>query len=326
MILVTGATGHIGNVLVRKLIEKGEQVRIFALPADNLVPLEDAKVDVARGDTRDYAAVRAACEGIDVVYHLAAIITILPGKQPHVFDVNVNGTRNVIKACRETGVKRLVYTSSIHALKRIPHGTKVDETVPFDPDNPFGAYDQSKAQATLEVLEAVKSGLDAVVLCPTGVIGPYDFSDSLMGGSLRAYATMEKVSYIPGGYDFVDVRDVADGIITAAQKGRTGEAYLLSGEYISNKDLSGLVLKLLGKDIPVNPVPLWLGITLAYGMPLIGKLTGKPSKMTPYAFEVLQSNADISHAKATGELDYNPRALSASVADSLTWYKEHGLI
>jgi dihydroflavonol-4-reductase len=326
MILITGATGHIGNVLVRKLIEKGEKVRIFALPDDNLASLEGACVEVARGDTRDYAAVRAACEGIDLVYHLAAIITILPGKQPHVFDVNVNGTRNIIKACREVGVKRLVYTSSIHALKRIPHGTTVDETVSFDPENPFGAYDQSKATATLEVLAAVEDGLDAIILCPTGVIGPFDFGDSLMGGSIRAYATMEKVSYIPGGYDFVDVRDVANGIIAAAEKGRTGEAYLLSGEYISNKDLSSLVLKLLDKDIPITPVPLWMARMLAYSMPVIGKLTGKPSKMTPYALEVLQSNADISHAKATEELGYNPRCLSASVADSLTWYREHGLI
>lgn len=327
-ILVTGATGHIGNVLIKQLIEKGFSVRAFVHPSESLDPLEGANVEIVRGDILDYPALLNAVKGAEIVYHLAAIITILPGKHPQVHKVNVEGTRNAIRACKEAGTRRLVYTSSIHAFARVPHGQVIDETVPYDPENPYGAYDQSKAQATLEVLQAAKDGLDAVVACPTGVIGPYDYRDSLMGNSIRTYTkdTKEHIYIESSGYDFVDVRDVAAGLIAIADKGRAGESYLLSGEYIASRDLVQLVCDLRGKKTPIKPLSVRRAHLLAKIMPLIAWITNQPPQMTPYSVEVMLSNANISHAKAERELGYQPRSLRESVADALTWYEKHGKI
>ena len=129
-----------------------------------------------------------------------------------------------------------------------PAGTTVDESCGFDPGKSRGGYDRSKAQASLDVLKAVKQGLNAVIACPTGVIGPYDYRGSIMGRVIRDLA-LNSIRAMPaeGGYDFVDVRDVATGLILAAEKGKAGEAYILSGEYISIRELGALVDKLCGR-------------------------------------------------------------------------------
>jgi dihydroflavonol-4-reductase len=181
MNLVTGATGHIGNVLVRELLGRGEKVRAMIMPGEDISPMRGLDVELFEADVLDFQSLLKAFNGMEVVYHLAGIISILPGKNQLVQVVNVIGTRNVIEAARTTGVRRLVYTSSIHALSRVPHGVLIDESVPFDPEHAISSYDFSKASASLEVLKAVKGGMDAVIACPTGVIGPYDFRRSEMG-------------------------------------------------------------------------------------------------------------------------------------------------
>ena len=195
MILVTGATGHIGNVLVRKLLQRGKKVRALILRGEDTHPLQGLDVERVDGDILDPASLVSAFSGIESVYHLAGIISIMPGKNPLVWDVNVEGTRNVVEASRKAGVKRFIYTSSIHAITRAPHGVKMDESLGFDPDNPYGEYDRSKATASLLVQEAVKHGLDAVIVCPTGVIQPaISFASSNCPVTSRAPGRLMKVS------------------------------------------------------------------------------------------------------------------------------------
>lgn len=323
MNLITGATGHIGNVLIRKLLERGQKVRALTLPNDTLTPIAGLDVEVVYGDVLDPASLDVALRGVDVVYHLAAIITIMPGKNDLVQRVNVHGTRNMLAAAKKAGVRRFVYTSSIHAIQRAPHGVVIDENLPYDPHNPYGAYDRSKAEASLLVQQAAQDGLDAVLACPTGVIGPYDFRVSLMGNGINRYWNSAEVTYFPGGYDYVDVRDVAEGLIALAAKGRRGESYLLSGEYIGNKDLIELGRQLTGRNFEVREMPLWLVNLLAQVFPLYYRLSGERPQLTPYAVEVLQSNANISHDKATRELGYQPRPLADAVRDALHWYREN---
>ncbi len=323
MNLVTGATGHIGNVLIRKLRERGQQVRALVLPNDILTPIAGLDAEVVYGDVLDPASLDAALQGVDVVYHLAAIITIMPGKNDLVQRVNVQGTRNMLAAAKSAGIRRFVYTSSIHAIQRAPHGVVIDESLPYDPDNPYGAYDRSKAEASLLVQQAAQDGLDAVLACPTGVIGPYDFRVSLMGHGINRYWDSAEITYFSGGYDYVDVRDVAEGLITLAEKGRRGESYLLSGEYITNQDLIALGKALTGRHFQTREMPLWVVNLLAKIFPLYYRLSGQRPQLTPYAVEVLQSNANISHAKATRELGYQPRPLADSVRDALHWYREN---
>jgi dihydroflavonol-4-reductase len=176
VIVVTGATGHVGNVLVRELLARGHVVRALVLPNDDRRPLAGLNVEIVHGDVTDPTSLKTAFAGADLIYHLAGIVTIMPGMAGILERVNVGGVRNVAAACRATGVRRLVYTSSIHAIAEPPHGTVIDESQPFDPDRVLGDYARSKARATLLLLDEVhKGGLDAVICCPTGVIGPWDY-------------------------------------------------------------------------------------------------------------------------------------------------------
>ncbi len=321
-ILVTGATGHIGNVLARKLLERGEKVRALILPGEDTSALKGVPTENVEGDVLDTSSLWQAFSGVKGVFHLAGVISIMPGEIPSVRRVNVEGTINVLKAAMQAGVERLVYTSSIHALARIPHGQTLDESTPFDPHNPYGVYDQSKAQATLEVQKAAQAGLDAVIACPTGVIGPFDFRGSMMGSVIRSAAERRLTPYVDGAYDFVDVRDVADGLIAASEKGRAGEAYILSGQRISVRYLLETVREITGKGFPRFKVPLALAELAAHFTPTYYRLTKSSPRFTPYSLEVLQSNAHISHEKASRELGYRPRPLYESIRDAVHWFIE----
>lgn len=324
MIVVTGATGHIGNVLVRELLLKGKNVRALILPYEDTLPLEGLKVEKVEGDVLDVGSLMQAFEGADVVYHLAGIISILPGKSKLLYQVNVMGTRNVVEACLKSGVRRLVYTSSIHAIAEPPHGTTIDETFPFDPDRAMGEYDRSKAQATLEVLKLVNQGLDAIIVCPTGVIGPYDFRTSEMGQLFIDFVNKKLKTYIDGAYDFVDVRDVAIGHVLVCAKGHTGENYILSGERITMTDLMLMMEEITGVKAPSFKMPIWLAQIITTVTPLYYSLTNTKPRFTRYSIRTLASNSLISHEKACRESGYSPRPIRESIEDTIRWFKENG--
>jgi dihydroflavonol-4-reductase len=271
----------------------------------------------------DPVSLEAAMRDVETVYHLAGIISIMPGKIPLVWKVNVEGTHNVLEAARRAHIRRLIYTSSIHAIRRVPHGVKMDEALGFDANNPYGEYDRSKATASLEVQHAAQADLDAVIVCPTGVIGPYDFRGSEMGEVIRGAAFAKPMFYVEGAYDFVDVRDVVDGLIAAKANGRRGEAYILGGNRISVCDLIGTVRKVTGKAFASIKVPLSLAeFATRYTTWYYLRTKSKP-RLTPYSLEVLQSNSDISHAKASRELGYHPRPLFETIADTVRWFFEN---
>jgi len=319
MWLVTGATGHIGNVLVRKLVERGEKVRALILPGESRESIQGLNIEAVEGDVLNLDSFFESLRGVRGIFHLAGVISIMPGSNEFVHRVNVEGTRNVIRAAKEARIQKLVYTSSIHAIKRIESGV-IDETLPYDPDNPYGAYDRSKAQATLDVQQAAQSGLEAVIACPTGVIGPYDFRGSMMGHVIRTAAEKKPTVYVDGAYDFVDVRDVADGLIAASEHGKRGESYILSGQRMSVRYLLETVHELTGQGFMLLKMPFELAKWAAQFTPHYYQLTKTSPRFTPYSLEVLRSNSNISHAKATRELGYQPRSLYESIADTVRWF------
>jgi dihydroflavonol-4-reductase len=321
MWLVTGATGHIGNVLVRKLLGRGEKVRALVPRGESREPLNGLDVEAAEGNVLDLDSVFASMRGVRGIFHLAGVISIMPGPNPLVRNVNVEGTKNVLKAAKESGVERVVYTSSIHAIQRVEDGV-IDETLPYDSDNPYGAYDRSKAEATLEVLDAARAGLEAVVACPTGVIGPYDYRGSMMGAVIHDAAAAKPSLYVDGAYDFVDVRDVADGLIAAAEKGKRGESYILSGNKISVRYLLETIREITGRGFFQMKIPFDLAKFAAQFTPMYYRLAHATPRFTPYSLEVLKSNSNISHAKATRELGYRPRSIYETVADTVKWFLE----
>lgn len=325
MILVTGATGHLGNVLVRSLVSSQLKVRAMVAPFEDTKPLEGLEVEIVRGDIRDAKFVESACKGVENVYHLAAVISIL-GKRKSVYDVNVVGTQNVIQACLRNKVQKLIYVSSIHAFSEPKCGSLIDESVPIDPKKTVGNYAKSKAIATLEVLRATKEGLYAVVICPTGVVGPYDWRVSEMGNLLLLYSKNLLRVGIDGSFDFVDVRDVASLLIEACKRARNGELFIASGEYITIRAF----VQILRKIRPARSVDLFLPSYIAYPLSIFTSAYYLAKKrkplLTPYSVHTLTRNYVYSSQKAKNELGYSPRPLYESLKDALRWFEDNGYI
>lgn len=322
MNLVTGGTGHIGNVLVKELVRRGEKVRVLVLPEEDLSPFMGLDIEIFQGDVLDMQSIMKAMQGIDFVFHLAGIISIMPGKDQLVHNVNVIGTRNVVSCAREVGVKKFVHTSSIHAFKRVGQGIVIDENTPIDPANAIAAYDKSKAEATLAVLEVAREGFPAVIVCPTGVIGPFDFKGSELGVLFHGWMNNKVNFLIDGEYDFVDVRDVVEGMILARDKGVRGQIYILSGELLKVSDVWKIVTALLPfKSNSIN-IPTQLAHFLAKIAQVFYQVTRTKPRFTTYSIETLHSNANISNNKARTILGYNPRSMKESIKDTIGWWRQ----
>jgi len=317
MHLVTGATGHIGNVLVRQLLARGEAVRALVRPDGVPAALAGLSVELVPGNLLNPQSLADAMRGVKTVYHLGARISLGPGSDPETWRVNLEGTRNMIEAASHTGIQRFLYASSIYSLRRPVTGL-VDETLPFDPSSAYGDYDRSKAAASLEVLRAVEQGLDAVLLCPTAVTGPFDFKNSEAGRAIL-YNLPPGIKFtVDGAYDFVDVRDAARGFILAAERGRPGETYILGGERLTVQEVSRLIWQSAeGRHLGIH-LPGWVADLAAGVLPLFSQ----EPLVTPYTLGAIRSNSIISHEKATRELGYHPRLAAVAVHDAVRWWQE----
>jgi dihydroflavonol-4-reductase len=294
----------------------------LVLPNENRAPLQGLDVEAVEGDILNMDSLYESMREVKGVFHLAGVISIMPGSEPIVRRVNIEGTKNILQVAREIKIGRFVYTSSIHAIKRMEEGL-IDETLPYDPDNPYGEYDRAKAEATLEVQRAAQAGLAAMIACPTGVIGPYDFRGSLMGAVIDTAAHKKPTLYVDGAYDFVDVRDVAEGLIATAEKGQCGESYILSGSKISVRYLLETVREITGRHFFQMKVPFDLAKFASWFTPMYYSVAGVTPRFTPYALEVLRSNSNISHAKASRELGYTARPLYDTIRDAVKWFLEN---
>jgi len=320
MIAVTGATGHIGNVLVRQLCAMGEAVRAVVPPFESPAVLDGLSVEIFRGDVTVPGDMLRAFSGADTVFHLAGIIAIDESRREQMERVNVGGTVNVLDACRACRVRRLVYVSSIHAFIDPPQSIEIDETTAIDPETVLGAYGVTKAKAVHQVFAAAKQGMDIVIVHPTGVIGPYDSLISHTGQMIRDYIAGRYLGcFFRGAYDFVDVRDVSQGLILAWKKGRAGQNYILSGSRVTIRDLFSQLSEITGRQKPGVRLPLWLVrlvIPVEYLRCRIRKI--KPS-VTRYSLKVLLSNSHINRQKAAAELGYQPRPIHDTLADTVAW-------
>lgn len=327
MILVTGSSGHIGNVLVRQLVEQGKNVRIMTRSGKKPSWLEHLPLDVVQGDLRNKESVFEAVRDVDYVFHLGGVISISSFDSKGLTEVNVHGTENVVNACLAHGVKRLVYTSSVHALPEGVKGSPITEESDFDGKNLFGAYARTKAAATRKVLEGVDKGLDAVICFPSGVMGPHDYRGSEAGRLVRDYATNKLPVYIDGEYNFVDVRDVVNGLLLAFEKGRTGEGYILSGERMTLNEFFTILSQFEEKMKPPKvKIPLPVAVGSAWVLESVCRLIKAKPLFTVYAIKVLQSNCEISNDKARQELGFTTRSMHESISDALNWLKENGKI
>jgi dihydroflavonol-4-reductase len=321
---VTGASGHVGVNLVRALIARGRNVRIIA--HSSTLGLEELKADRRNGDVNDLDSLVRAFEGVSIVYHLAAYISLLMSDHLRCSRINIEGTRNVLEACRRSNVKRLVHFSSIHSLCNEPLDVPIDETRPLVHSPKSAPYDLSKASGERLVRQAAAEGFDAVIINPTAVIGPYDYRPSHFGQALIMMAEGRIPVLLEGGFDWVDARDVADGAILAEQAAPAGANYLLSGTWLSVREIAAIVSRITGRRPPALSCPMTVAGACAPVVTAVSRWTGTRPLFTSVSLRALAGNRNISHAKATRELGYEPRPIDETISDTIHWFIDNGFI
>jgi dihydroflavonol-4-reductase len=322
-IAVTGGGGRLGNVVVRQLRDRGDSVRVLE-PVSTLPPsLGELEVELVSGSVLDPQAVTRLVAGADVVFHLAAKVDLDRDRDGSIRAVNVDGTRIVAEACLARGI-RMVHCSSHHALELHPLEKPLDESKPLALETPCD-YHRTKAIAEKLVLDLVRDrGLDAVVVSPGTLVGPFDYEPSIIGRALLDLYHRKIPMLMQVVSDYVDVRDVAAGILSAADSGRRGERYLLTGEVLELKDMVAIWGELTGVPMPKRILPYWFGWVMLPFTLAAAKLSGKPALFTANMLRSSVSNRVVSHEKAKRELGFEPRATKAALAGALEFYRSAG--
>jgi dihydroflavonol-4-reductase len=321
--LLTGASGFIGGVLLRELLDRGRSVRV--LIHEDPGQLESLAVDCVSGDICDPASLEAAFDGVDCVFHLASVISLAGDRGGQVTAANVGGAHNMARAALRAGVRRFVHFSSIHSFDLTDTSLQItEESARVSSSHPI--YDRTKWAGEQKVREVVAEGLDAVIVHPVGVLGPGDRRPSRIGQVLLDLEARRLPMLIAGGFDWVDVRDVVAGALLAEEKGRTGESYLLSGHWASARELGEIGRDITGVAPPSLDVPMWLASGLAPFGDLWSRLSGGEARLNSDALVALKATRRISHAKASTELGYASRPLRDTVFDSYRWFSEAGML
>lgn len=322
-IAVTGASGHIGMNLLPELISRGHEIRVLA--HRDIAHLEQFKVEMFRGDLIDPGSLSELVEGVDVVIHMGARISIRK-RSEEALKVNIEGTRNMLSVSQQEGVGKFIHLSSIHSVRVFPLDQVLDEHRELNMDSPFD-YDRSKAISEQMVVDAAGPGFHTVVLNPVAVLGPFDHQPSFLGEAIIRFYEGRIPAIMPGGYHWVDVRDVVKAIIAAIDKAPSGSKFMISGNWRSLRDLGDTIESFGGAPCPRLTIPFWLarlsaGILNAF----IRDRAGRPL-FTAASLEALKnSHRDISWKKAHDILDYQPRPFEESVRDTLDWFRQHQMI
>jgi dihydroflavonol-4-reductase len=316
---LTGGTGFTGyNILLLLRENRDFNLRLLLRREPEYLAVFD--YEKATGDLNDIKSLKDFCKGMDVIIHLAAAISIESKNDDLVMQTNYYGTKNLINAAKEAGVKRFIHFSSIHALQHRPLDSPMTEERPLALDSPL-EYERTKAMGEEFVLQNNSEDFETVVLNPTAIIGPNDHGPSLIGQMIRKISRGKLPAVVPGGYDWVDVRDVSRAAVNAITTGKPGERYILSGRWLTIARLSGMIRESAGKkgQLPVLP----LGIAYA-GVPFIklySAISGKQALYTPQSLKILQEgNRNISNAKAIETIDFKIRPTEESVKDAVEWF------
>ncbi len=321
--VVTGGKGHVGFALVKELADRGEKIRLL-LRSDSSV-FNGIDCEKFMGDIGDADVLEKAFDGADTVYHVAGVVDISGKKDKQVWEVNVEGTKNVVAACKKMGVKTLIFVSSVDAIPVDDSMEKITEVSSFDPLPLEGAYAKSKAVASQFCIDNADENLKICVVHPSACVGPGDNNGtSSVGLMTRLFSKgLFPATFDFGGYNFVDVRDVAKGMIAAAEKGRNGECYILCGKAYTINEFVCTLADVCGRKRPkiiIKKNTFKSMIPLAEGVTKIAKL---PPMINDYAFRKILENCRFSNEKATKELGFTARPLADSLRDTVAWLEEN---
>ena len=329
-VLVTGSTGHLGANLVRRLLEDGADIRVLVRPGRDQTALDGLAVERVEGDLRDPEAVSRAVKGCAQVYHCAAQVSTIEGNAAHkrdVFDTNVQGTRHILDSAVRHGVEKVVVSGSLSA-------TGYDGDRPSHEDMPFYPFDRhlpygfTKHLVEHHCLQAHANGLNVVVATSCAIVGPHDYAPSRIGRVLIDYAHGKLRAYIPGGFEFVSTRDIAEGHVLAMAKGRSGQKYIISTAYATVDDLLDLFGEVTGKPKPRLrlPPPVMAAIAEVADKTWFRAFPNQPRRFTPAAVRLLSMKRRADHGKARAELGYQPTPLKDAIRDAYEDFVRRGVI
>jgi len=324
LFIVTGAAGHLGGAITEKLNEQKKTVFILCLPDEKHIP-QGEYIKVFYGDVCDIGSLTGMFEDsarYDVtLIHCAGIVSISSRFDQRVYDVNVKGTTNIISLCDKYDVGKLVYISSVHAIPEPAEDEVITETDHFSPRDVVGLYAKTKAEATNCVLEYIKSGHNASIIHPSGIVGPGDYGRGHITQLVIDFYKGGLTSGVGGGYDFVDVRDVADGVLSCCENSRSGESYILSGKYCKVCEILSMLHEITGKRKIKRILPLWFVKLTAPLCELYYRILKQPPLFTAYSLYTLNSHAKFSNEKAKRELKYETRPMRQTLIDTVNWLK-----
>ncbi len=333
--IVTGATGFLGNNVIRKIMEKYEdtdyEIRALAHSGSHKEEaLEGLNCKIYQGNIADINSLKEIFEVSKscnvIVIHCAAVVSIKAKKDPIIYSVNVEGTKNIVEKTLETKAK-LVYVNSVHAIPEKPNNEKITEISEFDPKKVKGAYAKTKAEAANFVLDAVKTrDLDACIVHPSGMIGPNDFGKTHLTKLIEDLANGDFRVMVEGGYDFVDVRDVADAIVSAIEKGKKGNCYILSNKYCSVRNTADIACGFVGLKKIKFKIPMWVCKFFAPVCELYYNMRKIPPLFTKLSLYTITSNGNFNNSKAKNELGFDPRSIKKSIEDTILWLKDKGRV
>ena len=327
-VLVTGATGFVGSAVARKLVGRGEAVRVLARPASNRSNLDGLEVEVAEGDLRDRASLDRALKGCEALYHVAADYRLWVSRPDEIYRNNVDGTRDILRAAAQAGVARIVYTSSVAVLGLNKDGVPANEKTPVALGDMIGHYKRSKYLAEEEVRRLIgEEKLPVVIVNPSTPRGPLDVKPTPTGRMILNAALGKMPAYVGTGLNVVHVDDVAEGHLLAYGKGAIGERYILGAQNLSLREILTEVASLTGRKPPKLRIPHNAVLPVAVaaeGWARLRRGRGREPMVTVDGVRMAKKRMYFSADKAKGALGYAPRPAREAIADAVAWFRATG--
>jgi len=323
VVLVTGASGFIGGHVARALVARGEKVRILLRPTSDQRGIADLEAERVIGDLRDPESLSPAAAGCELVYHVAADYRLWARDPDELYRANADGTRNLLEAARRQRVRRVVYTSTVGCIGIRGDGTPGDEDSPVRLEEMTGAYKRSKFQAEQVALEYARSGFDVVVVNPTAPVGDRDVKPTPTGKIIVDFLLGRMPAYVDTGLNLVDVRDVARGHLAAAERGRSGERYILGARNLTLREILEELARLGGRPAPRVRIPYAVAWTYAAAGTALASLTGREPRAPLDAVRMSRKKMWVRTDKAQRELDFAPGPVEEALRRAIEWFREN---
>ncbi len=325
--LVTGGTGFIGSNVVRSLLNHGFKVKVLLRESSNTKNISGLQVRKAFGDLLNPDSLRKAVQGCQLVFHTAALYSFWTPDSELIYRINIEGTRSLLKACQEFGIEKVVYTSSVSTLKTAEEGRPVDEDSPADPSELISHYKRSKYLAEQVALEFAQSGLPVTVVNPSFPVGKRDIKPTPTGKVILNFLNGKMPAYLNTGMNVVDVEDVAEGHVLAAQKGEVGERYILGGENMSMKELLHMLSDITGLPAPRVRLPYWPVLGLSYiNLFLARFVTHKKPQFLPDSVRMAKHYMYYDPSKAINKLGLPQTPPRVALQKAVRWFIENGYV